>query len=291
MGTALVEYFTRRGHAITRVVHQSRDGDGVREPGTVVWDIPSRRLEPAALAVQEVVIHLAGAGIADHRWTKNYKRFIYSSRVDGTILLSRTLAKVNPLPKLLISASAIGIYWNIEPPSYIDERSSVGNSFISSVCDMWEKSTIEAHGIGIRIIHMRLGMVLSNKGGALAKMLPVFKLGFGGRLGSGRQMVSWVALEEIPLIVEHMINTSHLAGPVNVVSPHPVSNAEFTAILAKCLNRPAAVPVPALAVRLLFGEMGEELLLSGAKVVPTRLTASGYRFRYPELETALQHIL
>ncbi|MBI5415871.1 MAG: TIGR01777 family protein [Candidatus Omnitrophica bacterium] len=288
VGTALVEYFARRGHVITRIVHQ--DKGGAHDPGAVVWDIPSRQLEPGALAGHEVVIHLAGAGIADHRWTENYKRLIYSSRVDGTSLLSQTLAKVNPLPKLLISASAVGFYGHIEPPSYSDERSVVGKLFLSHVCEKWEQSTNEAHNVGIRIIHMRLGLVLSKKGGALSKMLPVFKLGLGGRIGSGRQMVSWVALEEIPLIVEHMMN-SNLSGPVNAVSPHPVSNAEFTATLAKCLNRPAAVPVPAPAVRILFGEMGEELLLSGAKVVPTKLTASGYRFRYPELETALQHIL
>ncbi|MBI5150939.1 MAG: TIGR01777 family protein [Candidatus Omnitrophica bacterium] len=287
VGTALVEYFAQRGHAITRIVRQGMEA----APGSVVWDLPSWRLDPAALAGQEVIIHLAGASIADHRWSEDYKQLICSSRVDGTTLLSQALAKVAPLPKLLISASAIGFYGHIEPPSYVDERSKVGRLFISSVCEKWEKSTWEAHNAGIRIIHMRLGLVLTKNGGVLAKMLPVFKMGLGGMLGSGRQIVSWVALEEIPPIVEHMINTSQLLGPVNVVSPHPVSNAEFTATLARCLGRPAAVPVPASLARLLFGEMGQELLLSGAKVVPTKLTASGYRFRYPELDTTLQHIL
>lgn len=293
VGTAVAAYFQDRGHAITRVVHRRR---GTIRPGqlgytVVAWDIPSRTIDKAGLEGQDVVIHLAGANIAAQRWTKGYKKLIYGSRVEGTAFLSETLAGLDKPPKLLISASAIGFYGNIEPPQCANELSNMGKGFLANVCLNWERSTRKAARLGIRLINMRLGMVLSKNGGALAKMLPVFKLGLGGRIGSGKQMMSWIALEEIPTAIEHVIQAESITGPVNFVAPQAVTNAEFTAILAQCLNRPAVFPVPSWAIRLLLGEMGQELLLWGANVCPQRLMASGYPFRYPDLKTALHSIL
>lgn len=271
IGTATAAYFQARGHAITRVS---------RQRGRL-------NLDPASFEGQDVVIHLAGANIAGRRWNRRYKKLLYSSRIETTTRLCKVLAHMISPPQLLLCASATGIYGHIEPPAYVDESIFVGDGFLSKLCVDWEHSTHLAEEIGIRVVHMRFGIVLSPKGGALAKMLPVFRFGLGGRLGSGRQMMSWIALDEVPSAMEHVINTPDLSGAVNFVAPRAVSNAEFTRVLAKALRRPAFLPVPAPAIKLLFGEMGKELLLSGANVIPKRLSESGYVFRYADLETAL----
>ena len=275
IGTATAAYFQTRGHAITRVGRQRGRLD----------------LDPASFQGQDVVIHLAGANIAGRRWSRCYKNILYSSRIETTTQLCKFLVNMNSPPQLLLCASAVGIYGYIEPPTCVDEGLIVGGGFLYKLCVGWEHSTHLAEEIGIRVVHMRFGVVLSKKGGALAKMLPVFRLGLGGRLGSGWQMMSWIDLDEVPAAMEHVINTPDLSGAVNFVAPKAVSNAEFTRVLAKALRRPAFLPVPALVIKLLFGEMGKELLLSGANVIPKRLSESGYVFRYPDLETALSKML
>lgn len=277
IGTALTDRFHARGHAITRV---ARKGQGEH----LSW-------ESSDFAGHDVIVHLAGANIAARRWTPSYKKLLYSSRIDGTTALCQILSSIDRPPRILLSASAIGIYGHIEPPSYVDEGLFMGDGFLPKLCIDWEHSTRKAEDAGIRVIHMRFGIVLSAKGGALAKMLPIFKIGLGGRIGSGKQMMSWIALEEIPLAMEHIINTPGLSGPVNFVAPTAVSNAEFTRLLAESLHRPAFLPVPALAIKILLGEMGQALLLSGANVLPKRLIESGYVFRYPDLKAALHRIM
>ncbi|OGX29978.1 MAG: TIGR01777 family protein [Omnitrophica WOR_2 bacterium RIFCSPHIGHO2_01_FULL_52_10] len=271
IGTAAAAYFQARGHAITRVSRQRGRLD----------------LDPVSFQGQDVVIHLAGANIAGRRWSRRYKKLLYSSRIETTTQLCKVLTNMNNPPQLLLCASAIGIYGHIEPPVCVNEGLIMGYRFLHKLCVDWEHSTHLAEEIGIRVVHMRFGIVLSPKGGALAKMLPVFRLGLGGRLGSGKQIMSWIALDELPAAMEHVINTPDLSGAVNFVAPKAVSSAEFTRVLAKALRRPAFLPVPALVIKVLFGEMGEELLLSGANVIPKRLSESGYVFRYPDLETAL----
>lgn len=275
VGTAAAVYFQARGHAITRVSRQRGRLD----------------LDSVGFQGQDVVIHLAGANIAGRRWSRRYKKLLYSSRIETTTRLCKVLTNMNNPPQLILCASAIGIYGHIEPPACVDEGLITGDGFLYKLCVDWEHSTHLAEEMGIRVVHMRFGIVLSPKGGALARMLPVFRLGLGGRLGSGKQMMSWIALDEVPVAMEHVINTPDLSGAVNFVAPQAVSNAEFTRVLAKALRRPAFLPVPALAIRILFGEMGKELLLSGAKVIPKRLSESGYVFRYPDLETALSKML
>ncbi|HBO97482.1 MAG TPA: TIGR01777 family protein [Candidatus Omnitrophica bacterium] len=274
IGKAAATYFQARGHAVTRVSRQRGRLD----------------LDPVSFQDQDAVIHLAGANIAAQRWSDRYKKLLYSSRVETTTQLCKVLTNMNTPPQILLCASAIGIYGHIEPPAYVDEGLIMGDGFLYKLCVDWEHSTHLAEEMGIRVVHMRFGIVLSPDGGALAKMLPVFKLGLGGRVGLGKQMMSWIALDEIPAAMEHVINTPDLSGAVNFVAPKAVSNAEFTRVLAKALRRPAFLPVPAPAIKVLFGEMGKELLLSGANVIPKRLSESGYVFRYPDLETALSQM-
>lgn len=293
IGTAVASYFKAKGHAITHVIHgdQKRSGAQSAQERFIAWDIPTHTIDKSGLEGHDVVIHLAGANIANQRWTTGYKKLIYASRVEGTTFLSETITSLNKPPRLLISASAVGLYGNIEPPGYVNELSNMGNGFIADICYNWERSLTNINKSSIRLINMRLGVVLSKKGGMLAKILPVFKLGLGGQIGTGKQMMSWIALEEIPSAIEHLIHTENMAGPINFVAPKAVTNAEFTAILAECLKRPAVFPVPAFAIRIFFGEMGEALLLSGADVRPERLITAGYSFRYPDLKTALQGMI
>ncbi|MCA9399144.1 MAG: TIGR01777 family oxidoreductase, partial [Candidatus Omnitrophica bacterium] len=265
VGNEVIRYFKKQGHAVTRILrtdsHFSPNGS------TIHWDIVSRKIDKNGLENHDVVIHLAGANIAGKRWTEQYKEQIRASRVDGTRLLCKALAELKNPPKVLLSASAIGYYGSREPEQSMDESKLIGEGFLPEVCDQWEKATRPAELAGIRVVHMRIGTVISTKGGALAKMLPPFKMGLGGRLGSGRQMFSWIALEELPLVMDHLIKNSKLSGPINVTSPKPVSNAEFTRILGEQLKRPIFFPVPAFGVKVLFGEMGDRLLLEGAQVV------------------------
>ncbi len=287
VGSQLVGYFRQQGAQVTRVVRQ--DADAKYGESIVRWNFLEQRIESEKLESHDVVIHLAGANIADKPWTVKYKSEISQSRIEGTAFLSQTLALLRRPPKVLLSASAVGFYGHHPSEEILDESSPQGQGFLPQLCGQWEKATQPAQGI--RVIHMRFGLVLSNKGGGLAKMLPIFDIGLGGKLGNGRQMMSWIALSEIPFIILHLIQDPSIIGPVNVVSPHPVSNAEFTRILGKAIKRPTIVPVPAFAVRMMFGEMGNELLLKGARVLPARLQKSGYVFRYPDIASGLKSAL
>lgn len=289
IGSAVVDYLRAQHHDITFLVRPETK----YKPGETIvrWDVAKDFIEADKLENHDAVIHLAGANIADKPWSDEYKKIILDSRVKGTTLLSQSLALLRRPPKVLLSASAIGYYGPHPAVLDIDESAPRGKTFLSQVCAQWEKSTQAAEAARTRVVHMRLGFVLSYQGGGLAKMLPPFEVGLGGRLGSGRQMTSWIALQEIPLIMNHLIRTESISGAVNVVAPNPVSNADFTRALGKVLQRPTIFPVPGFIVNMMFGEMGQELLLQGAKVLPQKLLNSGYTFTYPDIESGLKAAL
>jgi uncharacterized protein (TIGR01777 family) len=284
VGSALVPFLTTGGHTVIRLVRRSVSaGDVLWDPAEGVRDLP--RLEGV-----EAVVHLAGENIAAGRWTARRKEEIRRSRVEGTRRLGESLAKLARRPEVLVSASAVGLYGR-RGDEVLTEGSPPGDDFLARVCREWEAATRPASQAGIRVVHLRFGTVLSPAGGALKAMLPAFKLGAGGRMGSGEQYVSWIAIDDAIGAIHHAVCTRSLAGAVNGVAPAPVTNAEFTRVLARVLSRPAIVPWPAFALRLAFGEMADALLLSSQRAVPVRLQASGYRFQYPELEGALRHVL
>ncbi len=289
IGSALMARFEQDGHAITRVVR----GAGVRAPRhrTVVWNPATGAIDRAGLEAHDAVVHLAGEDIAASRWTQARKQVIRESRIRGTLLLCETLAGLAHKPRVLITASGVGYYGTHEPDESVNETSARGVGFLSDLVRDWEQATTPAKAAGIRVVHSRFGIVLSPRGGALAKMLQVFRMGLGGRVGNGRQAMSWIALDDVPSVLLHIIEHDSLSGPVNVVSPHAVTNAEFTRILGQVLGRPAILPLPAFVARLLFGEMADALLLGGARVIPQQLEDTDYRFVYPRLEQALQHLL
>lgn len=288
IGSALVGALSSDGHDITRIVRQA--GQAVPATSRLHWDPVAGTIDSAALESYDAVIHLAGESVAG-RWTRGKKARIRESRSRGTLLLSQALAGLERPPPILLSASAVG-YYGVRPPAEpIDEDSAPGSGFLADTVVAWEAATRPAEEAGIRVVHLRFGMVLSTRGGALATMLPLFRLGLGGRFGNGEQIMSWISLAEIPAIVRHLLREDGPAGPVNVVSPNPVSNAEFTATLGRILDRPTLFHVPAFAARLALGEMADEMLLGGARVLPRRLLESGYRFAEPELEPAVRHAL
>jgi len=285
VGEALIPFLTTGGHHIVRITRSNRDGEKA-----IIWDPANDQLDPALLEGFDAVVHLAGESIAGHRWSAKQKAKIRDSRVQSTQLLSKTLARLARPPRVLISASAIG-YYGDRGNEMLDEKSARGKGFLSEVCREWEESTRAAADAGIRVVNLRFGVILSPKGGALAKLLTPFRFGLGGRVGSGRQWMSWVALDDVVGCIYHAIATPDLRGPVNVVSPNPVTNREFTATLARVLSRPAVLPMPAALARLAFGELADELLLASVRVAPKELLDSGCRFAYPYLEAALRHIL
>jgi len=253
------------------------------------WNPAAGQIDLGSAGDIDAVIHLAGETIAQ-RWSSEAKRRIRDSRVEGTRLLSEALAKMPAPPKVLICASATGFYGD-RGEEWLDEKSTSGRGFLPEVCQEWESAANPARARGIRVVHLRLGIVLTPKGGALARMLPPFRSGIGGRLGDGRSYWSWIALDDLLEAIQRALADASLQGPVNVVSPNPVTNAEFTKTLGRVLNRPRILPVPRFAVELLFGEMGREAILSSFRVKPTKLIESGFRFRFPDLESALRHLL
>jgi len=238
----------------------------------------------------DAVIHLAGESIAEGRWNTEKKKRIENSRVEGTRLLAQQISESSHQPKVFISASAIGYYGN-RGSMELDETSQPGSDFLSTVCRKWESSAKAVEQAGIRTALIRTGIVLSEKGGALKKMLPPFKMGAGGILGNGNQYMSWIALDDMISAIMYIMEKSSLFGPVNLVAPHPKTNKDFTKTLGKVIKRPTIMPLPAFAARLLFGEMADALLLSSTRVVPKKLIDAGYSFEYPELQPALEHIL
>lgn len=284
IGSGLVQAFEARGDTVTRVVRS-----GARNPGTVQWDIAARRIDAGGLEGHDVVIHLAGESIAGV-WTSEKKKRIRESREKGTRLLSETLVGLERKPSALLSASAFGIYGDRPRDEEVTEDSATGTGFLADVGRLWEEATAPAREAGIRVISMRFGNVLAAEGGMLDVLLPLFRLGLGGRLGSGEQVWPWIARDEIAPAALHALEAG-LEGPVNFTSPHPVSNEEFTVALAEAVHRPAFFAVPRFAAKLAPGGMAEEMLLSGARVLPKRLVDSGYTFRWPELRAALRGIL
>ena len=254
------------------------------------WNPAGGLAEPSRFDGVDAVVHLAGENIAAGRWTPARKAEIRQSRVEGTRILCESLARLAHPPKLLVSASAVGFYGD-RGAQMLTEESGAGSGFLPDVCREWEAATEPASQADIRVVNLRFGMVLSPAGGALRKMLPPFKLGLGGRIGSGDQFMSWIAIDDAVGAIHHTLSAESLRGPVNAVAPTPVTNTEFTCTLARVLRRPALIPVPRFAARLAFGEMADALLLASARVVPVRLRESGYHFRFPELEGALRYLL
>ncbi len=282
IGSALAPLLSTAGH---EVVGLSRS-PGENEIG---WNPRGGEIDRAGLAGVDAVVHLAGENISK-RWSQEQKRRIRESRVQGTKLLCETLAGMDSPPKVLVCASAIG-YYGDRGDEILTESSPAGGMFLSDVCREWEAACEPAREKGIRVVNTRFGVVLSPKGGALAKMLTPFKMGAGGKVGSGKQYMSWIALDDVAGAIQHGLMTGELNGPVNVMSPNPCTNSEFTKTLGKVLSRPTIFPMPAVAARLAFGEMADELLLASARALPERLQQTGYEFRFPHLEPALRHLL
>ena len=256
----------------------------------IQWDPATSSIDAKQLVGVDAVVHLAGASVAGGRWTQARKKEIIDSRVSGTRLLCETIAGMTRRPRVLVAASAIGFYGN-RGQETLTEDSPSGAGFLANVTRAWEAATLPARDAGIRVVNLRIGIVLSSKGGALARMVLPFRLGLGGVLGNGRQMMSWIALEDVVRAIDHAIATDTLAGPVNAVAPNAVDNHTFTKTLGRVLGRPTMLPVPATLIKLVFGEMGEELLLSSASVRPTRLQTSSFSFIHPDLESALRAAL
>ena len=284
VGSALIANLSATGNSVTRLVR--------REPSRndIMWDPAAPSLDAARLEGTNVVVHLAGENIAAARWTENVKRRIHDSRVLGTQLLSTALSRLDAPPKALIMASAIGFYGD-RGDEMLDERSGAGQGFLAEVARQWEAAAQPALDAGIRVVHLRYGVILSPQGGALGKMLLPFKLGGGGRIGSGRQWWSWISLDDAVGAIRHAMETESLSGPVNAVAPLPVTNAEFTKTLGRVLHRPTILPMPAFAARLAMGEMADALLLASTRVTPRRLLETGYEFEHPTLDAALRHLL
>jgi uncharacterized protein len=288
LGHTLIPFLTTQGHQVKRITRRQATGDDI------AWDPGAGRLDPAALEGVDAVIHLAGEPIAGTRWTRAQKRKILDSRIQGTTLVAETLARLKRPPEVLLSASAVGIYGN-RGDEVLNESAGVrtgsGSFFVEQVGQAWETATEPAERAGIRVVRPRIGIVLTPAGGALPPMMKPVQFGVGGRIGSGRQYLSWIAIDDVVGGLYHTLLTDSLRGPVNLTAPAPATNAAFTDTLARVLHRPAFFPVPEAALRLLLGQMADELLLASARVMPERLTASGYRFRFPELEGALRHLL
>ena len=282
VGSALAAFLSTGGHRVQRLVRRSAVSDG-----EIAWDPSSGRVDLAALEGVDAVVHLAGRGIAEGRWNPAAKAAIRESRVGGTAVIARSLASLKRPPRVLVCASAIGFYGNTGGTE-VDETAPRGRGFLPEVCEAWEAAADPARSAGIRVVHLRIGVVLSSRGGALARMLTPFRLGAGGVVGGGSQGMSWIALDDLIGAIQYALFTEGLSGPVNAVAPAPATNRELTRILARLLHRPALLPLPAAAVRLLFGEMGQALLLESARVLPRRLAESGFSHLHPTLEGALR---
>jgi uncharacterized protein (TIGR01777 family) len=260
------------------------------QPRELSWNPDFNQIEAAKLEGVDAVVHLAGENISEHRWTDVFKQRLRDSRLRGTRLISETLAKLTIKPRAFICASAIG-YYGSRGDEQLTESAAPGDDFLAHVCRDWEEACQAARDAGIRVVNARIGVVLSADGGALKKMLTPFKLGLGGRIGSGRQYMSWISLDDLSSVLQFALANESLSGPVNAVTPNPLTNAEFTQTLGHVLSRPTLFPMPEFAARLAFGEMADALLLSSTRVVPQALTQVGYHFKYAELEPALRHLL
>jgi uncharacterized protein len=285
IGSALKPHLESLGHEVIRVVRGNPTGTDI------VWSPAECRIDTHALDGVDAVVHLAGAGIGDKRWTDAYKRELLESRTKSTTLISEAIAAADDGPTVFLSGSAIGIY-GARGDEELDETSPPGNGFLADVCVQWEQSTALAAAAGARVVHLRTGIVLSAKGGALKKQLPLFKFGLGGKMGSGDQWQSWISIDDEVGAIAHLL-TADTTGPVNLTAPNPVTNLEFTKTLGDVLHRPTFVPIPKFGPKLLLGgELADNLLFSGQKVLPRVLEADdGFTFQHPDLATALRALL
>jgi uncharacterized protein len=281
IGSALVRSIRGDGGSVRRVVR----GEVAPGSGDVRWDPGAGRIDTAGLEGVDAVVHLAGENVGE-RWTAEKKRRIRESRVAGTQLLARALAELASPPRVLISASAVGIYGD-RGDEELDEQSATGTGFLAEVGREWEGATEAAERAGIRVVHLRLGVVLSREGGALGKLLLPFRLGVGGRVGSGRKWMSWISRTDVVHAIRFALATDGLAGAVNATAPRPATNADFTRALGRALGRPTLVPVPAAALQLAFGEMADATLLASQRALPRRLLEAGFAFQHPDLRSAL----
>lgn len=292
IGSALVPLLLSHGHAVTRLIRPDTKSksNGQVNTDTIDWNPKTGEIDIAALSGFDAVVHLAGANIADGRWTEVRKKELIDSRIESTRLLSTGIAKTAQPPKVLIAASAIG-YYGDRGQEEMSEAATKGTGFLADLCKQWEDACEPAAKAGIKVVNLRIGVVLSTTGGALAKMLLPFELGAGGQIGSGNQQFSWVSLDDVTGAILHILNTDSLEGPINATAPTPVTNKEFTRALGKVLCRPTLIPIPSFGLRALFGQMADECLIAGQKVMPTKLVKSNYQFRDTEIESALRRIL
>ncbi len=277
IGSALADALQRSGDQVIRI--------GRQLPADVLWN-PSGQLDPGALEGIDAVVHLAGETVSG-RWNESRKSRILNSRARGTETIAMAVARMKTPPRVMISASAIG-YYGSRGDELLDETSASGTGFLAEVARQWEAATMPATKAGVRVVSPRIGVVLAKHGGALRKMLPAFRVGLGGVLGSGRQWWSWISLRDAVSAIQTLISNTSVSGPVNLVSPNPVTNLEFTRVMAKVSRRPALFPLPEGAVKFFFGEMGVETLLASQRVQPKRLQEIGFRFQFPELSAALR---
>lgn len=279
IGTALVAHLRADGHEVLRLVR--RPAGAADE---VTWDPVAGTVDLGRLAGVHAVVHLAGAGVGEHRWTAAYRKVILDSRVQGTSTIARAVAELDPAPGVLVSASAIGFYGDTGSRA-VDETAPRGAGFLAEVVEAWEAAAEPARVAGVRVVHPRSGLVMARSGGAWARLLPLFRLGLGGRLGNGRQYWSFITLEDEVRALTHLLD-SELAGPVNLTAPEPATNAEITKAMGAALHRPTLLPVPAIALKTVLGEFSSEVLGS-ARVRPARLLADGFTFRHPDLASAV----
>ncbi|MCH8928571.1 MAG: TIGR01777 family protein [Candidatus Marinimicrobia bacterium] len=285
LGTEFSEYLRKKGHNVLRLVR--------RKPGSsdeIEWNPISGKIDKEKLENINAIVNFSGENIGLGRWTKNRKKVLFESRIDSTRLLADTVAQLKNPPQTFLSSSAIGIYGDCGS-TLLNEGTQPGKGFLSELCVKWEKATDSAMKAGIRVIQMRIGVVLSSKGGALKKMLPAFYMGVGGKLGSGTQYFSWILIDDFVRAVYHLLISDNIQTPVNINSHEVVTNYEFTKTLGKVINRPTFLPLPGFVLKILFGQVAEELLLSSSNAVPQILIGSGFEFKYPRLEDALRFTL
>jgi uncharacterized protein (TIGR01777 family) len=291
VGTALTQDLQRAGHTVCRLVRPgtSTQAIGDSQGFYVNWNPATGELGGAAVGA-DAVVNLAGASIAEKRWTPQRKQLLHSSRIDTTRALVQALAKMSARPRVLVSASATGIYGN-RGDKTLTETSQPGDDFLSEIAKQWESEALKAEALGIRVVRARFGVILSEQGGALPQMIRPFQFGVGGKIGSGKQWLSWITLDDAVAILRLAMENANITGPLNVVSPQPVTNAEFTRVLAATLHRPAFFPAPAFALRLLLGELADALLLSSQRVLPAQLQKLNHPFLHPNLASALNAVL
>jgi len=287
IGSAFRVTAENESYKVTKLVRRHR----LASEGAIYWNPtkPKAPVHPMELEGFDAVVHLSGANVAQ-RWTEAYRREIVSSRVVSTQALCESLAAVNRKPRVLVCASAIGVYGD-RGDALLTEASAAGSGFLADTCEAWEAATKKASDVGIRVVHLRFGVVLSREGGALKKLLPAFRVGLGGRLGSGRQWMSWISLRDAIRVLLFLMEREDLAGAFNLTAPNPVTNARFTRELARALHRPALLPIPVAALRLIFGAMADATLLASARVLPRKLMDAGFRFEDEEIGPALHALL